>query len=64
MTDELTPFRNIPIRITVDGVEVTGEVVYLTPNDMSVVISSPVSGLGTGLHYRILRWCTGSTGWP
>ena len=47
---EIIPLRNIPIRIIVDGEEVTGEIDCLTPNNMSVVILSPVSGLGTGLH--------------
>jgi hypothetical protein len=41
---------HLPLRTTVDGVEVTGEIVSLTPNDMRVVIGSPVSGLGTMLH--------------
>ena len=42
--------RNIPIQIIVEGVEITGAIVSLRYNDMSVVILSPVSGLGTGLH--------------
>jgi hypothetical protein len=43
-------FRKIPIRTVVDGVEVEGEIVSLHKNDISVVITSPVTGLGTGLH--------------
>ena len=41
---------NIPVRTVVDGVEITGEIVSLYRNDMSVVITSPVSGLGAGTH--------------
>jgi len=44
------PLRDIPLRVTVAGVQVTGEIVSLTPSDMSVVILSPVSELGTCLH--------------
>lgn len=44
------PARGISVRIVVDGVEVTGEIISLTRNDMRVVIQSPVSGLGTVLH--------------
>jgi len=40
----------IPISATVDGIELSGEITFLQPNDMSVVMHSPVSGLGTGLH--------------
>ena len=40
----------IPISTVIQGVEVAGEITYLAPNDMSVVILSPVSGLGTSLH--------------
>jgi hypothetical protein len=46
----LLPLRNIPISITVDGVEVHGEILSLHPNDISVVITSPVSGLGNAVH--------------
>lgn len=50
MKNPITPLRNIPVRTIVDGVEVVGEIVAVTPNDMSVVIHSPATGLGTGLH--------------
>ena len=48
MIDSDTPelLRNIPIQIVVDGVEITGEILFARFNDMSVVIRSPVSGLG------------------
>src|SRR5690349_15992581 len=40
----------IPIKTVVDGVEVRGAITFLQPNDMSVVIQSPVSGLETSVH--------------
>jgi hypothetical protein len=43
-------WRDIPIRTVVDGVAVTGEIVRAVPNDMSVLILTPYSGFGTGLH--------------
>jgi hypothetical protein len=48
--NNLAPLRNIAIAITVEGVRVTGEIVTLYPNDLNVIITSPISGLGTGLH--------------
>ena len=48
--DQSIPLRNIPIAITVDEVEVRGEISTLYPNDITVVIISPVSGLRTGVH--------------
>jgi hypothetical protein len=58
MIDSNTPelLRNIPIQIVVDGVEITGEILFARFNDMSVVIRSPVSGLGTGLHVPWFRY--------
>ena len=58
MIDSNTPelLRNIPIQIVVDGVEITGEILFARFNDISVVIHSPVSGLGTGLHVPWFRY--------
>jgi hypothetical protein len=50
VASDVRPLRDIPLRVTVAGVQVTGEIVSLTPSDMSVVILSPVSELGTCLH--------------
>ena len=58
---DLVPLRNIPVRIVVDGVEVVGEIVSLYPNDMSVVITSPISGLGTDLH--VPHFAMASSNW-
>ena len=44
------PEQPIPISIVVEGVTLTGEIVSLSRTDMSVVILSPISGFGTGLH--------------
>ena len=55
-SDTPEPLRNIPIRIVVDGIEVSGEILFARFNDMSVVIHSPVSGLGTGLHVPWFRY--------
>ncbi len=54
--DTPEPLRNIPIQISVDGVEITGEILFARFNDMSIVIHSPVSGLGTGLHVPWFRY--------
>ena len=58
MIDSDTPelLRNIPIQIVVDGVEIAGEILFARFNDMSVVIRSPASGLGTGLHVPWFRY--------
>ena len=53
--DSPKPLCNIPIQIVVDGVEITGEILWARFNDMSVVIRSPVAGLGTGLHVPWFR---------
>jgi len=50
------PLHNIPVRIEIDGVEITGEVQFARFDDMSVVIHSPVSGLATGLHVPWFRY--------
>lgn len=55
-SDTPEPLRNIPIHIVVDGIEITGEILFARFNDMSVVIRSPVSGLGTGLHVPWFRY--------
>jgi hypothetical protein len=47
---QLVPLRNVPIHITVEDVAVSGEILTVYPNDMSVIITQPVSGLGTMLH--------------
>jgi hypothetical protein len=58
MIDSATPetLRNIPIQIVVDGIEITGEILFARFNDISVVIHSPVSGFGTGLHVPWFRY--------
>jgi hypothetical protein len=55
-SDTPEPLRNIPVQIVVDGIEITGEVLFARFNDMAVVIHSPVSGLGTGLHVPWFRY--------
>ena len=42
--------KTIPISIVLDGVEATGEIVFLNSTDLQVAILSPVSGFGTSLH--------------
>jgi hypothetical protein len=54
--DTPEPLRNIPIRLVVDGTEITGEILFARFNDISVVIHSPVSGLGAGLHVPWFRY--------
>jgi hypothetical protein len=54
-SDTPEPLHNIPIQIVIDGVEVIGEVLWARFNDISVVIHSPVSGFGTGLHVPWFR---------
>ena len=49
------PLRNVPIQIVVDGIEIKGQILFARFNDISVVIQSPVSGLGTGLHVPWFR---------
>ena len=49
------PIRNIPIQIVIDGIEITGEILWARFNDIWVVIHSPVSGFGTGLHVPWFR---------
>jgi hypothetical protein len=58
MVDTVTPepLSHIPIQTVVDGVEISGEILFARFNDMSVVIHSPVSGLGTGLHVPWFRY--------
>ncbi|HEU4690269.1 MAG TPA: hypothetical protein VFS23_17980 [Vicinamibacterales bacterium] len=55
-SDTPEPLRNIPIQAVVDGIEITGEILFARFNDISVVIHSPVSGLGTGLHVPWFRY--------
>jgi hypothetical protein len=50
------PLRNIPIQIEIDGIEITGEILSAQFNDIWVVIHSPVSGFGTGLHVPWFRY--------
>ena len=42
--------KTIPISIVLDGVEATGQIVFLNSTDLQVAILSPVSGFGTSLH--------------
>ena len=42
--------KTIPVSIVIDGVEVTGEIVFLNSTDLAVVIRSPPPGFGTCLH--------------
>jgi hypothetical protein len=51
------PLRNIPIETLVDSVEVSGRVLVLWPNDMTVAITSPVSGWATGVHVPAFAMC-------
>ncbi len=55
-SDTPEPLHNIPIQIVVDGIEITGEILFARFNDISVVIHSPVSGFGTGLHVPWFRY--------
>ena len=55
-SDTPEPLRHIPIHVVVDGTEITGEILFVRFNDISVVIHSPVSGLGTGLHVPWFRY--------
>ncbi len=55
-SDTPEPLRNIPVEIVVDGIAIAGEILFARFNDMSVVIHSPVSGLGTGLHVPWFRY--------
>ena len=47
---DIIPLRHIPISTTVDGVELRGEIDALYPNDITVIITSPVGGLSSGIH--------------
>ena len=42
--------KTIPVSIVIDGVEVTGEIVFLNSTDLGGVIRSPPPGFGTCLH--------------
>ena len=55
-SDTPEPLHNIPIQIVVDGIEISGEILFARFNDISVVIHSPVSGLGAGLHVPWFRY--------
>jgi hypothetical protein len=55
-SDTPEPLRNIPIQVVIDGIEVTGEILWARFNDIWVVIHSPVSGFGTGLHVPWFRY--------
>jgi hypothetical protein len=48
--NELLPLQNIPFHMTVDGVTVVGEILWLSPNDIEVEIKEPFSGFKTWLH--------------
>ena len=50
MPTNLTPLHDIPVTTAQDGIEIRGVVQALWPNDMIVVITSPVSGLKADLH--------------
>lgn len=50
MPTNITPLTNIPVTTVVDGVEIRGVVEAVWPNDMVVVITSPVDTLRTFLH--------------
>jgi hypothetical protein len=47
---QLIPLRNHRIQLTIDGVEVIGEILYLAPNDIEIEIKAPFSGFKSGLH--------------
>jgi hypothetical protein len=42
--------ENLPLSISVDGVAVTGLIVSLYSNDVTVTMTSPVNGPTKGLH--------------
>ena len=42
--------KTLPISIVLDGVEATGQIVFLNSTDLQVAILSPVSGFGTSTH--------------
>jgi hypothetical protein len=48
--NDVIPLRNVPIAIDVDGVEVRGTIHALYPNDVTVIMTSPVAGLSSGTH--------------
>ena len=50
MSNGIVPRRTSPISITVEGLEVCGEISALYSNDMTVTITSPVTGLSSGVH--------------
>jgi hypothetical protein len=50
MAPEIVPLRDLPISTVVDGVELRGEIHSLYPNDMTVIITAPVRGLGSATH--------------
>jgi hypothetical protein len=54
---QFVPLRNVPIHMNVDGVTVVGEILTLSPNDMTVVIKEPFSGFGTYLHVPHFAMC-------
>ena len=53
--------KTIPISIVLDGVEVTGQIVFLNSTDLQVAILSPVSGFGAPCRSVELR---NTTIWP
>jgi hypothetical protein len=50
ISSNLIPLKNITVTTVADGVELSGVITAVRPNEMSVVITSPVAGLGTDLH--------------
>jgi hypothetical protein len=50
MRQKLVALRNIPLTISVRGMDVRGTILFLYPNDIKVAISSPVSGQEKQLH--------------
>lgn len=49
-TSKTYPPRNQSIHVTIDGVTVIGEILYLAPNGMVVEIKEPFRGFKTSLH--------------
>ena len=54
---QFVPLRNVPIHMNVDGVTVVGEILTLSPSDITIVIKEPFSGFGTYLHVPHFAMC-------
>ena len=50
MFNAIVSLRHVPISVIVEGLEVRGEISVLYSNDMTVTITSPATGLSSGVH--------------